>query len=221
MFSALYHTQNGNASGRFGFCMANYSQKWKFSILTAFFTRNGKPSAVAAVFATAQERIFKAIQVFCLIPSLRNKPQPFQLADVLHTGGDQIDAGGLDAGMPQDVGQLRDVLIHPVKGPGKQVAQVVGKHLGGFHLRVFTKRFHLCPDLPSGQTLSVSGEKYLTGDDFFLFGILLQLPAQLAREQNGANLPLQRNLRMTVLDCAQRDVFHLADTDARGADGFH
>ena len=44
--------------------MANYSQKWKFSILTAFFTRNGKPSAVAAVFVTAKERVFKAIQVF-------------------------------------------------------------------------------------------------------------------------------------------------------------
>ena len=44
-----------------------------------------------------------------------------------------IDARGLYAGVAQQVGQLRQVLVQGVKGPGKQVTKVVGEDLPGLH----------------------------------------------------------------------------------------
>ena len=46
-------------------------------------------------------------------------------------GGDQIDPGGLDAAVAQDVRELRNILTGLVKDAGKQVPEVVGEHLAG------------------------------------------------------------------------------------------
>ena len=70
---------------------------------------------------------------------LRHQPQPVQLAGVLRPGGQEIDACGFDAGMPQHVGQPGDVLARLVKRGGKQVAQVVGEHLGWLHPGIFAQ----------------------------------------------------------------------------------
>ena len=102
----------------------------------------------------------------------------FRLADqaqgvqgflVLRAGGDEVDAGGGEAGVPQHVGQLGHVPGAAVKRPGEEVAQVVGEDLGGRHPGRGADRLHLCPDLLSGQGPSAPGEEHLARGDFFAF----------------------------------------------------
>ena len=76
-------------------------------------------------------------------------------------GGDEIHAGGLDAGMAQHIRQLGDVLICPIIGRGAQGPQIVGKHPGSL-----AKCLHFRPDLTAAHAFSASGEKDLTGGDF-------------------------------------------------------
>lgn len=61
---------------------------------------------------------------------LGNQAQAVQGPGVLRSGGDQVNAGRLDAAVAQHIGQLRHIPARLVKAPGEQVAQVVGKHLG-------------------------------------------------------------------------------------------
>jgi len=56
---------------------------------------------------------------------------------------------------------------------------------------------------------------------FCFLGVLLQLPAQLAGQEDRADFPFQGDVRTSGprrLDC---DVFYLADTDACSADYLH
>ena len=43
-------------------------------------------------------------------------------AAVLGAGCDDVDTGGVDAGVTENVGKLGDVLLYGVKSAGKQVA---------------------------------------------------------------------------------------------------
>ena len=126
---------------------------------------------------------------------LGDQPQLIQGPGMLGAGGDEVDAGGLDAGVAQHVSQLCHIPAHPVETPGKQVAQVVGKDLGRSDPGRPAHPLHLCPDLLPGHGPAASGEEQLAGGDFFLPGGLLQLPAQLPRQKDGADLPLQGDLR--------------------------
>ena len=55
--------------------------------------------------------------------------QAVQGGGMLGPGGNQVYSGCLHAGMAQHIGQLYHIPAHPVKHSGKQVTQVVGKHL--------------------------------------------------------------------------------------------
>ena len=66
---------------------------------------------------------------------------------MLHTCGHDIDPGGVDAAVPQNICQLGNVLFNAVKRPGEQLAQIVGKDLAGLHPRRFTELFHIRPDI--------------------------------------------------------------------------
>ena len=72
---------------------------------------------------------------------LGDQPQLIQGPGMLGAGGDEVDAGGLDAGVAQHVSQLCHIPAHPVETPGKQVAQVVGKDLAGATPAVLHSRF--------------------------------------------------------------------------------
>ena len=63
--------------------------------------------------------------------SLRYETQLLQHFGALRARGEEIDAGGLDGGMAQHVGQLCHIPAHPVKRSGKQMPQVVEEYLGG------------------------------------------------------------------------------------------
>ena len=62
---------------------------------------------------------------FCLY----DKTQTFNLPVVLHTSGHDIDPGGVDTAVAQNVGQLGDILLDAVEGSGEQLPQVMGKYL--------------------------------------------------------------------------------------------
>ena len=79
---------------------------------------------------------------------LCDQPQPFQLFGVFRAGGHQIDPRSIDGGVPQNVRQLHDVPAGFVEDPGEEMAQVVGKDLGGRHLGLPAQGLHLMPDLP-------------------------------------------------------------------------
>lgn len=86
-------------------------------------------------------------------------------------GSQEIDAGGLDAGVAQHIGQLHNVMACPVKGRGEQVPEIVGKDFAGRDTRRPAQPLHLRPDLAAAEVRPVSGEKNLTRDDFLLFGV--------------------------------------------------
>ena len=128
--------------------------------------------------------------------------------------GHQVDTSGFNAGMAQDVRQLCNVLVDPVINRGKQMPEIMGKYLGGLHIGFLTEPLHLSPDLASPHGLSASGEKNLARGDFLLFRVFQQPPAQLSRQQDGADLALQRDGGTAFLCRLHGDIAHLADSDA-------
>ena len=50
---------------------------------------------------------------------LRNKPQSLQLPGMFYTGGDEVDTGGLDTGVPQHIRQLCYIPAGAVERTGK------------------------------------------------------------------------------------------------------
>ena len=127
--------------------------------------------------------------------SLTNQVELFQLPGVLHTGGYQIDSGCLDAGMSQHIRKPRNITTDLIEGTREQMPQIMRKNLRLSHARTLADGFHLRPYLPPGQSLTASGEKNLPGGDFVFLSVLEQLPAELSRQEDGTDFPLQRDLR--------------------------
>ena len=73
--------------------------------------------------------------------------------------GDDINPRGVDTAVTENVRELCDVLLQPVKGAGEQVAQIVRKHLVGVDVRVFAERLHLPPDIRSADRSTAAGDK--------------------------------------------------------------
>ena len=113
---------------------------------------------------------------------LGDQPQLIQGPGMLGAGGDEVDAGGLDAAVAQQVRQLDDVPAGPVEHHSKQVPQIVGEHLARVHPGVPAQPLHLRPDLPAAQLFSAFGAKDCTGGGFLFLGVLEQLPAELFRQ---------------------------------------
>lgn len=90
---------------------------------------------------------------------LKDQVELFQLAAVLQTGGHDIDAGGFNTAVAQDVRQLGDVLFDAIKGPGEELAQIVGKHFGWIYSGNCAELFHLRPNITSVKGSAGSGNK--------------------------------------------------------------
>ena len=59
--------------------------------------------------------------------------QPVQDPFVFFYAGSHIDPGSLDGGMTQYVRQMGHVLLHRIKTPGKQVAEIMWENLFLLH----------------------------------------------------------------------------------------
>ena len=100
-----------------------------------------------------------------IVPTSDDQSKPLHLTFMLLSTLPDIDARGFDAGMAQEVGQLCYVLLLPIVGHGKQVAEVVGKHLVGVHTRSLAQFVHLPPDVGSVHGVSSFGDEHRAADD--------------------------------------------------------
>ena len=140
---------------------------------------------------------------------------------MLGPGSDQINTGGLDAAVPEKVGQLGNVFACLVKDRSKQMAQIMRKYLMRVYTGMFAQGLQLSPNLPAAQFLSAFGAKNRAGSGFLFLSKLCQLSTQFARQQNHPDLPFERDFRLALADGLYGDIRHLADPDAGGADGFN
>ena len=85
----------------------------------------------------------------CILFALTHKTQAVQLAHMLGSCRKQVDSGGIDAAVPQNVSQPHDIPTGLIKGFGKQMAEIMGKYLGVLYPGGSAQLFQLCPDLPS------------------------------------------------------------------------
>ena len=90
---------------------------------------------------------------------LYNQPQPFDLSAVFGAGGHNIDPGGINAAVSQDIRQLRNILLNAVKGPCKELPQIVWKDLGGIDPCCPAQPFHLRPNVTAVQRITAPGDE--------------------------------------------------------------
>ena len=151
---------------------------------------------------------------------LYDVPQSFYFPAVLHTGGHDIDSGGVDAAVAQNVSQPGNVFFKTIEGTSKQLAQIVWKHLAGLDPGLFAQSLHLRPNIASIQRLSASGDKNRAGTDAVFLCECQQQTAQLSRQQNGSGLTLTANGNLAAADALNGEKPQFTDPDARSADGF-
>ena len=82
---------------------------------------------------------------------------------MLGAGGADVDTGGVDAAVAQQVGQLGQVLVQPVERAGEQVAEVVGKHFFVGDAGGAAQGLHLAPDVAAVQGCAAAGDEYQAG----------------------------------------------------------
>ena len=75
--------------------------------------------------------------------------------------GYQIDPRGLDAAVAQHIGEGRNVTGITVKTPGKEMTQIMRKHLFPGDACCPTESFHLRPDLSSIKPSAACRQKKL------------------------------------------------------------
>ena len=82
-----------------------------------------------------------------------------------------VNAGGVDAGVAQNIRQPGQVLFQRVIGPRKQVAQIVGEHLARLHYGALAQPLHIPPDVGAVHRLSRPRHEHRPGGDFLLLGL--------------------------------------------------
>lgn len=132
-----------------------------------------------------------------------------------------IDPGRLQTAVAQYIRQLREILFQPVKGPGKQVPQIVGEHLAFLHPRFLTERFHLPPDVGTVQRLSAPGAEQTALPDLFLPHPLLQAAAQRMGQQDRPQLSLAANAGTALKYSLNGNIGQFGYPDTGGTDGLH
>lgn len=103
---------------------------------------------------------------------LYDKAQSFDLATVFNTSSHNINTGGIDATVSQNVSKLGDIPLDSVECPGKQLPKVMRKHLRSLNTRSFAKLLHLPPDIASVKGLSTLAHEDCPCCDMLLLGII-------------------------------------------------
>ena len=93
---------------------------------------------------------------------------------MLHTCSHDIDPGGVDAAVTENIRQLGDILLDAVEGPGKKLPEIVGKHFGCLHLSPFAQLLHPSPDAGAVYRHAAFVYEDHTVFDFSLFGEIHQ-----------------------------------------------
>ena len=154
-----------------------------------------------------------------LIP-LNNKPELIQGSGTFVCGGCEINAGGLDGGMTEHVGEADDVPVFLVKLNGEEMAQVVGKDFCFGDVRDSAEAFHLGPDLISCAGFSTHGAENGAVGDLIFADVAAKLALERAGKEDGTDLSFEGDVGAAVGEGFCGDMAELADADACGADGF-
>ena len=140
---------------------------------------------------------------------------------MLPSGFHGVDAGGVHAGVAEDVRKPQQVLFHAVKNAGEQMPQRMGKYLAWVHPCPLTQGFHAPPDRAAVQRRFVFREEHAAGGDAGLLHIAQQEPSQRGGNEDHAGFPLVADGGAALPHRLGGDVPQLGDSDARAADGLH
>ena len=86
-----------------------------------------------------------------------------------------INSGGVDTAVAEDVGELGNILLDAVKRAGEQMAQVMRKYFAWIDICVPAKLFHFAPDVRAADGLARFGNKNRAGIDMVTLCVFQQL----------------------------------------------
>lgn len=151
----------------------------------------------------------------------KHKSQAGDLTDLLlsiHTG---VYTGRIYAGMPQQVGQMAQILRRFVIQTGKQMTKIMGKNLAGIYPGGRAQHFHLMEDVASVHWIPAPCNEYAAALNAAVFHKPFQRLAQWAWKEHLPRLSFQRHGCISPVYCLHRYEPQFTDTDARGADRLH
>ena len=103
---------------------------------------------------------------------LYDQTEPFDFPAMLGAGGYDIDPGGVDTVVTQNIRQLGNILFNAVECPGEELSQIMGKDFRGIDPGGSAQPLHLRPDVTAVYGLSVLGDKNRTGFNAAALGII-------------------------------------------------
>ena len=125
------------------------------------------------------------------------------------SGGHDVDARGVDAAVAEQIGKLGDVLLYLIKSPGKELPQIVRKHLVRIYVCLCAKPLHGCPDVAAVQRLAGSGSEDAPASDPGAVRVLQQELLQSLRDQNAPHFALARDRNFAAPDGLHRKILQL------------
>ena len=106
---------------------------------------------------------------------LYNQVHMLHFALMLRTRCNNINTGGIDTGMPEYICELGNILLNSVKSTGKQMAQIVRKHLARRYVRLLTQGLHFFPYIMTADGFTISCDEYRARRYFLLLNVTEQL----------------------------------------------
>ena len=131
---------------------------------------------------------------------------------------DDINSGGIDAAVPENVGKLCKILFKTVEGACKKMPQVVGENLAWVYIRQSAQIFHFPPDVGSAHRPSVAGNEKGARFDVVLRHIVKQLFLKGLNNQYRARFSFERNRCFSFSGRFNSDELQFADANSRSAD---
>ena len=119
---------------------------------------------------------------------LQQQMHALEQPPVLLAGRHEIDAGRVDAAVAQDIGELRDVLFQFIKRPGKELSQIVRKHLVRAYLCHRAQAFHSGPDVAAVQGPAAARAKQDAACNAAAARVAQKALLELAGDENFAGL---------------------------------
>ena len=165
----------------------------------AFFGLDGHFTLMIWLYIYLQYYKSSPLLSKCSFCRLQHKAETLELSLMFDAAGDEIDACGLDGGMAEDIGESHDVVAAGVERCGKEMTQVMREHFAWCDAAELGEFFHIGPDFIARNGCTTCCEKDLTAGDFLLLGVFQQLAAQLAGDEDGADLTFEVDVGAFVL----------------------
>ena len=137
---------------------------------------------------------------------------------VLRARRNDVQPCGVDAAVTEHIGELRDILIHFIEHPRKQMSEIVREHLIRAYASVGTDRFHIPPDICPINGKPAPRNKYHTALYPMLFCIIKQPIPQFRNQENNPRLALAAYNSLPAPSRFYGDETQLTDAHSRASD---